>query len=480
MSGAQIRSALESNPTLTLLKAHSRDWVLPLFADHLEQVDGSVSADWFHEQVAQAREVTQGVVDPVDLCREWVDKRWLETETVEGRVRYRLSPHALRALRVVHDLVEGDTQVTGARFASISHAVQQLADMSNPDREAQARRLDEQIEALQHRRADIAAGKVRLATDDEMAQQLREILAMTRALPADFRELRTMVEDRHQQIARRALVDGPPKAELVEQYLRENDLLARTSQGTAYLGFTRQLSSQRADQLRADIDQILDQDFAREQMSTAQRDELDLTLSTLLAAELEVQTSYVRWSASLRRFLTRAAGARHQRMITLVDQALHAASEWVQADPGQRSVPSDLLGIGPLAATDLSQTQLWVDHGTPDVVVDVVDEHADLPDQDRESLRLSVGSSPRAIGRTVNDLLADRSLVTGADVFETVPPEFRRLGTLVSILDLAVAHGRIDDSATDTVMLAGNVEQALLATLPHVVFEQPITTRDED
>lgn len=480
MSGTQIRTALESNPTLTLLKAHSRDWVLPLFADQLEQVDGSVSAEWFHEQVAQAREVTQGVVDPVDLCREWVDKRWLETETVDGRLRYRLSPHALRALRVVHDLVEGDTHVSGARFGSISHAVQMLADMTNPDREAQAQRIDEQIAQLQQRRDDIAAGRMRLATDDEMTQQLREILAMTRALPADFRQLRTMVEDRHQQIARRALLEGPPKAELVEQYLRENDLLARTSQGTAYLGFTRQLSSQRADQLRTDIDQILNQDFARELMTPAQRDELDMTLSTLLAAELEVQTSYVRWSASLRRFLTRAAGARHQRMITLVDRALHAASEWVRADPGQRAVPSDLLGIGPLAATDLSQTQLWVDHGTPDVVVDVVDEHADLPDLDRDALRLSAGSSPKAIGRTVNDLLTQSPRVTGADVFETVPPEFRRLGTLVSILDLAVAHGRIDHDLTDTVLLAGNVEQALLATLPHVVFEHPILAKEDD
>jgi hypothetical protein len=42
------------NPTLTLLAAYSRDWVLPLFAEHLEPVEGSVSAEWFHERVAEA------------------------------------------------------------------------------------------------------------------------------------------------------------------------------------------------------------------------------------------------------------------------------------------------------------------------------------------------------------------------------------------------------------------------------------------
>ena len=52
-----MRTALDSHPTLALLKAYSRDWGLPLFAEHLGQVDGSVSAEWFHERVAEAREL---------------------------------------------------------------------------------------------------------------------------------------------------------------------------------------------------------------------------------------------------------------------------------------------------------------------------------------------------------------------------------------------------------------------------------------
>jgi hypothetical protein len=84
--------------------------VLPLFAEHLEQVDGSVSAEWFHERVSEARaQIRQGTVTPAEHCREWVEKRWLETETLNGRLRYRLSPYSLRALRFVRELVEGET-----------------------------------------------------------------------------------------------------------------------------------------------------------------------------------------------------------------------------------------------------------------------------------------------------------------------------------------------------------------------------------
>jgi hypothetical protein len=476
-----IRAALDSNPTLALLKAYSRDWVLPLFAEHLGQVDGSVSAEWFHERVAEARELVPerlSNVSPAEHCRDWVEKRWLETETLNGRLRYRLSPYSLRALRFVRELVEGETTVSSARLGSISHAVRLLADMTSPDRQVQVRRIDRQITELQEKRKDIASGRVRLATLEEMKQQLREILAMTRSLPADFRQLRTMVEDRHQEVARRAMAQGPPKADLVEEYLRENDLLSRTSQGSAYLGFSRLLSSTQTEQLRADVDQILEQEFARVHMTAAQREELDCMLSTLLAAELDVQNSYVRWSASLRRFLTRAAHGRHQRLLNLADRALHAGATWTQAEPGQRYVPHDVLGVGPLAVVDMSQTQLWRDHGPQDVVVEVDEQRGTLPTEDRAALRLAAGTSPRAVGRTINTLLNNRPAVTGAEVFADTPAEFQHLGALVSLLDLAVLHGQVDTDLDETVRLSGDRATALMATLPHLVFDSPVPTKE--
>lgn len=476
-----MRAALDSNPTLTLLKAYSRDWVLPLFAEHLEHVDGSVSAEWFHERVLEAREQIpewQGNVTPAEHCRDWIEKHWLETETLNGRLRYRLSPFTLRALRFVRELVEGETTVSSARLGSISHAVRLLADMTDPDRDVQARRIDQQICELRKRRDDIAAGRVRLATLAEMKQQLREILAMTRSLPADFRQLRTMVEDRHQEVARQAMVQGPPKADLVEAYLRENDLLSKTSQGTAYLGFSRLLSSRQTEQLRADIDQILAQEFAHEHMTASEREDLDGMLSTLLAAELDVQNSYVRWSASLRRFLTRAAHGRHQRLLSLADRALHAGATWAQAEPGQRYVPQDVFGVGTLAIVDISQAQLWRDHGPQEVVVEVAEQLGTLPIADRAALRLATGTSPRAVGRTINTLLADRPVVTGAEVFDATPTEFQRLGALVSLLDLAVMHGQVATDLNEVVRLSGDRATALMATLPYLVFDTPMPSKE--
>ena len=123
VAAQRLGEASTANPTLTLLAAYSRDWLLPLFAEHLESVDESVSAEWFHDRV---EEVVAGVREdrdwkgdrsPSARCAWWVSQRWLETDMVDGRVRYRLSPYSLRALRFVREVADGDSSVSGARLA---------------------------------------------------------------------------------------------------------------------------------------------------------------------------------------------------------------------------------------------------------------------------------------------------------------------------------------------------------------------------
>ena len=67
-----------------------------------------------------------------------------------------------------------------------------------------------------------------------------------------------------------------------------------------------------------------------------------------MSAELDVQEAYVRWTASLRRVLTRAAHGQHARLLSLSSMALEAAADWVAADPHSRGreLDADVLGVG--------------------------------------------------------------------------------------------------------------------------------------
>ena len=117
-----------------------------------------MSAEWFHERVAEALQEAredkewQGDRSPSSRCAWWVKQRWLDTEMSDSGARYRLSPYSLRALRFVREIAEGESTVSGARLGSIAHAVRRLADMTSPDRMAQAaahRRGDRRTAATQ-------------------------------------------------------------------------------------------------------------------------------------------------------------------------------------------------------------------------------------------------------------------------------------------------------------------------------------------
>src|SRR5262249_30001470 len=84
-----------------------------LFAEHLEPVEGSVSAEWFHERVAEALQDAredkewQGGRSPSSRGAGGGKQRWLDTEMGDTGVRYRLSPYSSRALRFVREIAEG-------------------------------------------------------------------------------------------------------------------------------------------------------------------------------------------------------------------------------------------------------------------------------------------------------------------------------------------------------------------------------------
>ncbi|WP_191330191.1 DUF3375 family protein [Frigoribacterium sp. ACAM 257] len=514
-----VRDVWEADPTWALLRSTNSRWVVPLFSEHLEQAEGPVSADWFHQRVADALEqngAEQNAAEqqadharhdgagqttaeeapltpapdgpapetratPADYCRSWVDARWLirtrASSADTARAEYRLSPHALRALRIVRELVEADNAVSEARLGSIANAVRQLAGLADPSVESQLGRIDAQLADLQRRRDRIEQHGTEPVPLDALSRQLHEVVRLTASLPADFRQLSAMVEQRHREVARRAASQELGKGALVDQYLRENDLLEQTPEGRAYRGFAQMLSSSEIDQMRADIETVLAQPDAASQIGERQRAQLEQLISSLLAEEQAVQETYGRWTSSLRRFLSRSGADRHQRLLALADRALDAGAAWAEQRPGAAVLPADVLGLGPLDAVDLTQLQLWSERGRPTVDVQVTEGDLALPEADRVALRLTAGTSPAAVAGTLDRLLAERAEVSSTDVWLATEPEFRRLGLVLSMLDLAVDRGLVTDDRESVVLTADEGGTGREVVLPRLVFTAPSSAR---
>ncbi|MBD8485914.1 DUF3375 family protein [Frigoribacterium sp. CFBP 8759] len=537
LSRDDVRAAYEDDPTWALLRGYNARWMLPLFSRHLEHAEGPVSADWFHRQVADALEQnaaeqaaseqaaleqvaseqaaperpaseratterdpeearpasptpvatpapTEQKTTPAEYCRSWVESRWLVRTRASGpdaRAEYRLSPHALKALRLVRDLVERDNAVSEARLGSIAHAVGQLAGLADPSRESQLARLDEQIAELERRKAEIERHGTEPTAPDVLRRQVREVVRLTASLPEDFRQLGAMVEQRHREVARRASSEHVGKGALVDQYLRDNDLLEQTPEGRAYRGFAQMLSSRGIDVMRTDIEKVLAQPDAAAQLTERQRTQLESLISSLLAEEQSVQETYGRWTSSLRRFLSRSGSDQQQRLLTLADRALHAGGVWAERRPGHAMLPvehGDGLGLGALDVRDVSQVQLHTDRARPTVDVQVTIGDASLPEADRAALRLTSGTSTAAVSATIDRLLVDRDEVTSVDVYQATEPGFRRLALVLSMLDLALERGVVGDD-TETVELVGDPADPTTSggagrqvTLPRLVFRR--------
>lgn len=82
----QIQHALGTNPTLTLLKARSRIWVLPLFATHLEAVDGYGGRKWARV-VVDLEPTTEGKGSADDAFADCVEAFTTARSPASMRVR---------------------------------------------------------------------------------------------------------------------------------------------------------------------------------------------------------------------------------------------------------------------------------------------------------------------------------------------------------------------------------------------------------
>lgn len=491
LDAERVAAVWEEHPTWALLRSYNGRWVLPLFSRHLEHADAPVSADWFHQKVADAVEALEddsGSPDaegtrttPAEYCRSWVDNRWLIRSrggAGEGRARYRLSQHALQALRIVRELAEPDSAVSEARFASIAHAVHQLAALTDPTPRTQLARLDREIGELQRRRDDIARHGVPAADPEVVARQVREVLRLTATLPEDFRQLGAMVEQRHREVARAASSEHVGKGALVDRFLRDNDLLEQTTEGRAYRGFAAMLSSRELDTMRADIEYVLSRPAEAMELTERQRSQLETLITSLLAEEQAVQETYVRWTSSLRRFLSRSSSDRHARLLSLAARALDAGALWTERRPGPALTDGDVLGIGGWGLVDVTQLQLWRDHGRPDVGIAIAENDDPLPDSEREALRLAVGTSTAAVRETVDTLLAGAETITGADVYAGSPAEFRRLGLAVSLIELAAErHAVAEGVQTVPLELADGAREV---TMPLLVFGRDATDQEAE
>ena len=478
----------KARPEIALLRAHSFEWVMSIFAEHLAA--GPVEVSRFHETVdielRQMRDMGWADLQDTsrtarDYCNDWVARQWVNRALIDEVEQYSLTAAALDVLAFADRLVDRRSTASESRLKHILDAVGRLASEADPDPQARIDRIDEQIAVLEAQRAALLDGRVPQTPPARLHEQLNGVMDLARHLPADFKRVADSVYTMHRRFVGEAEDEPAGRGQTLRAFFADHDLLEASDEGQAFRGLMRLWGNHREQAaLRRDIDSLLTQDFAQE-LTLEQRRALRALPRMLVDSAEDVQETYRRLTQSLERFvqnqsdgdrdlrarLARAQAAAH----ALFGQVARGASIDVQLGANLPSIQS-------VAQLQLADPGLR--ESPPVLIAEDWDDSAGLTP---EQLRDLGGPALDEIRLALEGAVAagESGRPTLGEVWAELAPDLRRPKNVVGLLHVAVTAGATFLDGTherlETVRVDGS---RTVCTVPWAVFPSPIADPDTE
>lgn len=261
------------NPTLSLLNMKWAPVILAIFAEAFGDDHRPIRTEVFHAQVAvlldELREVGYETPEgePRDLCRNWVNSRWLRRLPVDadGGEVYELTSYTLEAQRTINNLAREQVLLSDSRLTTILNEARGLALSASPDREHRVRVLQEEIDRLQAQLDGVLnGGELAAASDDEMLNGFLNLSDLLGQLPGDFQRVTEGIRRIHLEMVQAFRGADLSKGEVLDSYIDESEqLTARTREGRAFESALIILNDhQQMDEFRSNLRLILEHPFA--------------------------------------------------------------------------------------------------------------------------------------------------------------------------------------------------------------------------
>jgi hypothetical protein len=442
----RARSAF-NKPTLSLLRQKWAPVILAVFTSHFTRERSRIAADRFHVQVEtsldelrrRGEDVPDGI--PRDLCRRWVNQKWLSLSSNDAGVEeYALTSHAQSALDYVNSL-SGERAVFGeSRILTILETARRCATEANPDREDRLRRLDEDIARLTAERDRVAeGGDIEPATIDRMIDEYSNLQELLSRLPSDFMRVSEAVKEIHRSIISDFRADERRAGDVLDDYLqRAAKLMTGSTEGRAFTGAIELLRDDRLlTELKSDLDAILDHEFAVA-LDPTEKSNLRRTVTGIRTGIEVVLEERRRLSSTLRTHMKRHDALRDKELDEALRATQHELSIWMETAGPRAKAPLDLR----LAQAEVSHLRERLfnpaDHTPPPPL-----ERVELDEDGRsfDDIRKQGGPSLESLRATIVDAVDRDGIVTTAELFDALPEDLRRPVEVLGLIHLA-ATGR--------------------------------------
>jgi hypothetical protein len=451
---ARVRDALE-RPTLRLLDGKWAAFRVAVFRCSFSRDRRSVQADRLHVQVDTLLDELQG--NGVDvppnttgrsLCNSWVNDQWLFRDNAQdGSLEYSLTSFALEAIDLVQSMSRDRVLVSESRLTTILDTVRRWALEAAPDADARIERLNVQIHELEAERDRLeAGGDVAAASDDRMLDGYTNLIDLIGQLPSDFKRVEESVLDMHRKILRDFRDEDRAVAEVLDEYLRDQDELVKaTPEGRAFDGaFVLLRDDALLLELRENVQVILAHPAAAV-LETQDLSEIRGAEAVIRQGTKDVLAQRRRLTATLKEHIVNHDALQERelgRVLRGIDREL---ATWMETAGPRATVPVGLLP--PTAKVGHFRERLWdpASAAPPPPLEDVEEDAPEPPTV--EELRMRGGPSLEELRLALVDAFATGDMSTVGRMFNELPARLRRPVEVLGLLHVVNGIGALRDDA---------------------------------
>jgi hypothetical protein len=449
---ARARDAFE-RPTLRLLNSKWSPLCIAIFRSAFSRERRSVQADRLHAQVESYLEELRA--DGLDvppsstgrsLCVSWMRDQWLyRVNGANGEEEYSLTSHALEALDMVQSMSRERALISESRLTMLLDAVRRSALEASPDAGARIERLDVEIAERVAERDRLAdGGEVHAASDDKMLDAFLNLRNLISQLPSDFKRVEESVQEMHRQILRDFRDEERPVAQVLDEYLRkQDDLVKSTPEGRAFDGAFVLLRDEALKlELRENLNAILSHPFT-EALSPAEHAEFRSAVNVIQRGMDDVLGQRRRLTATLREHIVNHDALRERELDKTLRGIARELATWMEGARPRATVAVRLLP-GTVTVGHLRERFYDPKADIPPPPLEAV-EQAPVA-LSLEELRQQGGPTLEGLRDALAAAIAEGDMDSLGDLFNDLPPKLRRPVEILGLVHL-LAH---DDALRPT------------------------------
>ncbi len=500
------------HPSLSLLRQKYAPVVLATLRPIFEQGQSSLPVDEFHARAtrvfAAARDRDESFpVNPDDPrqvrdeCRSWVTKEWLERHgEVDGEV-YRISAEAREVIRIVSELGRARSAMSESQVIAVITKARELALKVTADPKSRMDGIQLEIGDLKRKLADRekelanleAGGFVELPDDEMVLDAFIDLREEIEGMPHDLKRVEDEFRALAQEVRDRFLSETRPHGEIVGEYLRRADELATADRyGRGFQSAKRLLTDARLqDQLRHDLETIVSYRFSVDPLNERDRADVRATMHMVTESVSAVLDQRDALIARLVGFITRHDALRERELNDALKAAKYQLRQWAAVNTTRASTslpvghhadhagdsdgPVDVTGEMGIAETSTFREKPLKKRVRTDLTPLAQSGGGAPPKFSVGDLRAKGGPFYAELADAVERATRGGRGVPAAEVFNSLPEEYRRPVDIFGLVDLATRQRALRPSA----LLPGAPVEEFHAVRPdgtHETFLLPALT----